>query len=104
MCLIILYSPNSFHTEGVLAVTLGLGLWSDANLDVWFLLTLCHQGMAQLEEATECLDHIEQAIAGFPPESLERENLRALRGDLERIKAEMAETERHGRGDQNQNQ
>ena len=84
-----------------LAILEGLLDESDANLDVWFLLTLCHQGMAQLEEATECLDHIEQAIAGLPSEAPERESLRALRVDLERIKTEMAETERQ-RQSQNQ--
>ena len=84
-----------------LAILEGLLDESDANLDVWFLLALCNQGMAQLEEATECLDHIEQAIAGLPSKAPERENLRALRVDLERIKTEMAETERQ-RQSQNQ--
>ena len=64
---------------------------NDANLDVWFLLTLAHQGMGQLEEAAGCLDHIEQALSSFPEDSIEKQNLNTLRSDLDRIKQEMQE-------------
>ena len=39
---VILYiSPNSVHTEGVLAVILGLADWSDARTDVFCDQLLC---------------------------------------------------------------
>ena len=36
-----IYSPNSVHTVGVLAVTLGLDVWSGGNLDVYGGQLLC---------------------------------------------------------------
>ena len=35
------YSPNSVHTVGVLAVTLGLAVWSGGDLDVYGDQLLC---------------------------------------------------------------
>ena len=65
----------------------------DANLDVWFLMTLCHQGMGQLEDALGCLDHLEQALRKFPEDSLEKQNLQTLRADVQRQMKEEEQAE-----------
>lgn len=76
-----------------LAILEGLLDENDASLDTWFLLTLAHQGMGQIEEAKACLDHIEQAISAYPADAEERESIRLLRLDAEKIAKELAEEE-----------
>jgi kinesin family protein 5 len=66
----------------------------DASLDVWFLMTLCHQGMGQWEDALGCLDHIEQALSKFPEDSPKKQNLRTLTEDVQRQKKEWEEEEK----------
>jgi len=68
---------------------------NDANLDVWFLLTLAHQGMGELEEALECLSSAEQLLKGMSSQLQTRDggeegefaeqwlSLKTLRGDVE---------------------
>ncbi|QDZ23156.1 TPR repeat domain-containing protein [Chloropicon primus] len=76
---------------------------NDGNLDVWFLLSLAHQGMGQVDEAGECLDHVERAIHGFPADAVERENLRVMREDVEKFRREfagMGEKKKMGEGEE----
>ena len=48
---------------------------------------------APLPQAKACLDHIEQAISAYPADAEERESIRLLRLDAEKIAKELAEEE-----------